>query len=80
MPIQKPRTLSGFMELLPQKQVLFDAMVEKLRRPIPFTAFPPWTPLSSRPARSCSPKAAARRKNKYTALPRGTVICPFVLT
>ena len=32
MPIQKPRTLSGFMELLPQKQVLFDAMVEKLRR------------------------------------------------
>ena len=41
MPIQKPRTLSGFMELLPQKQVLFDAMVEKLRRPIPFTAFPP---------------------------------------
>ena len=32
MPIQKPRTLSGFMELLPQKQALFDAMVEKLRR------------------------------------------------
>ncbi len=32
MPIQKPRTLSGFMELLPRKQALFDAMVEKLRR------------------------------------------------
>ena len=31
MSIQKPRTLSGFMELLPQKQALFDAMVEKLR-------------------------------------------------
>ncbi len=31
MPIQKPRTLSGFMELLPEKQALFDAMVEKLR-------------------------------------------------
>ena len=31
MPIQKPRTLSGFMELPPQKQALFDAMVEKLR-------------------------------------------------
>ncbi len=32
MSIQKPRTLSGFMELLPQKQALFDAMVEKLRQ------------------------------------------------
>ena len=32
MPIQKPRTLSGFMELLPRKQALFDVMVEKLRR------------------------------------------------
>ncbi len=32
MPIQKPRTLSGFMELLPQKQALFDVMVEKLRQ------------------------------------------------
>ena len=31
MPIQKPRTLSGFLELSPRKQVLFDAMVETLR-------------------------------------------------
>ncbi len=31
MSIQKPRTLSGFMELLPEKQALFDAMVAKLR-------------------------------------------------
>ena len=31
MPIQKPRPLSGFMELLPRKQALFDVMVEKLR-------------------------------------------------
>lgn len=29
---QKPRTLSGFMELLPQKQAHFDRMVELLRR------------------------------------------------
>jgi histidyl-tRNA synthetase len=28
----KPRTLSGFMELLPEKQVLFDRMVAELRR------------------------------------------------
>ncbi len=31
MSIQKPRTLSGFLELLPEKQALFDAMVERLR-------------------------------------------------
>ena len=29
---QKPRTLSGFMELLPEKQVQFDRMMELLRR------------------------------------------------
>ncbi len=29
---QKPRTLSGFMELLPEKQVQFDRMVDLLRR------------------------------------------------
>ena len=28
----KPRTLSGFMELLPERQVQFDRMVEELRR------------------------------------------------
>ena len=32
MSIQKPRTLSGFMELLPQKQAQFDAMVAILRQ------------------------------------------------
>lgn len=41
MPIQKPRTLSGFMELLPQKQVLFDAMVEKLRKTYSLYGFSP---------------------------------------
>ena len=41
MPIQKPRTLSGFMELLPQKQVLFDAMVETLRQTYALYGFSP---------------------------------------
>ena len=41
MPIQKPRTLSGFMELLPQKQVLFDAMVAKLRETYSLYGFSP---------------------------------------
>lgn len=44
MEIIKPRTLSGFMELLPEKQLKFDRMAEVLRKPTPPTALPPWTP------------------------------------
>ena len=29
--ITKPRTLSGFMELLPNKQIIFNQMVDKIR-------------------------------------------------
>lgn len=36
-----PRTLSGFMELLPERQVLFDAMVEKLRESFSLFGFTP---------------------------------------
>lgn len=38
---QKPRTLSGFMELLPEKQVLFDRMVAELRRTYALYGFTP---------------------------------------
>ncbi len=38
---QKPRTLSGFMELLPEKQVQFDRMVELLRRSYSLYGFTP---------------------------------------
>ena len=37
----KPRTLSGFMELLPQKQVVFDRMVEHLRKTYSLYGFSP---------------------------------------
>lgn len=37
----KPRTLSGFMELLPKEQVLFDRMVEELRRTYALYGFTP---------------------------------------
>ena len=39
----KPRTLSGFMELLPEKQVLFDKMTDKLREVYALYGFTPWT-------------------------------------
>ena len=37
----KPRTLSGFMELLPKEQVLFDRMVEELRNTYSLYGFTP---------------------------------------
>ena len=43
----KPRTLSGFMELLPRRQVQFDAMVQKLREVYALYGFTPLdTPVS----------------------------------
>ena len=41
---QKPRTLSGFMELLPEKQVQFDRMMELLRRSYSLYGFTPLDP------------------------------------
>ena len=38
---QKPRTLSGFMELLPEKQAQFDRMLELLRRSYSLYGFTP---------------------------------------
>ena len=40
----KPRTLSGFMELLPARQVQFDRMVEILRKSYSLYGFTPWIP------------------------------------
>ena len=37
----KPRTLSGFMELLPERQIQFDMMVEKLRGSFSLYGFTP---------------------------------------
>ena len=41
MPNVKPRTLSGFMELLPARQVQFDRMVDILRRSYSLYGFTP---------------------------------------
>ena len=41
----QPRTLSGFMELLPARQVQFDRMVSIIRESFSLYAFTPWTPL-----------------------------------
>ena len=59
----KPRTLSGFMELLPARQVQFDRMVEILRKSYSLYGF---TPLDTPRSRS-------------TASPRGTPTWPSAL-
>ena len=41
MEIIKPRTLSGFMELLPEKQLKFDRMAEVLRKTYASYGFAP---------------------------------------
>ena len=43
----KPRTLSGFMELLPARQVQFDRMVEILRKSYSLYGFTPLDTLLS---------------------------------
>ena len=40
----KPRTLSGFMELLPAPQVQMERIMQVCARPIRSTAFIRWTP------------------------------------
>ena len=49
MEIIKPRTLSGFMELLPEKQLKFDRMAEVLRKTYASYGF---APLDTSPVRA----------------------------
>ena len=61
-----PRTLSGFMELLPKPQQQMERMMDILRRTYALYGF---TPLDT-------PRAAARRKSRSTASTRATPTWP----
>ena len=63
----QPRTLSGFMELLPARQAQFDRMVEILRETYSLYGFTPLDTPLMRPARCCWPRAAARPRSRSTA-------------
>ena len=64
----QPRTLSGFMELLPARQAQFDRMVEILRRTYSLYGFTPLdTPLIEA-SEVYWPRGAARRRSRSTAL------------
>ena len=74
----QPRTLSGFMELLPARQVQFDRMVSILRETYSLYGFTPLdTPLIEA---SEVLLAAARRRSRSTAFSRETPTCPSALT
>ena len=75
-----PRTLSGFMELLPAPQQQMERMMEILRKTYSLYGFTPLDTPSSRPARCCWPRAAARRRSRSTASRRATPIWPCGLT
>lgn len=76
----KPRTLSGFMELLPAPQQKFERMLEILRKNFALYGFAPSTPPLSSRQKSCWPRAAVRRKSRFTALKKETAIWRCGLT
>ena len=66
----KPRTLSGFMELLPAPQVQMERIMQVLRETYALYGFYPLdTPL-------IESSEAERPKSRSTASPRATAICP----
>lgn len=76
----QPRTLSGFMELLPARQVQFERMLAILRESYSLYGFTPLdTPLIES-SEVLLAKGAARRRNRFTASPRGIPTCPCALT
>ena len=63
----KPRTLSGFMELLPARQVQFDRMVETLRKTYSLYGFTPSGHPRHRGQRG--PAGQGRRRDREADLP-----------
>ena len=66
-----PRTLSGFMELLPQPQQQMERMMDILRRTYSLYGF---TPLDTPVIEASEVLLAARRRSRSTAFRRVTPI------
>lgn len=62
-----PRTLSGFMELLPEEQLKMEKLLAALRRVYSLYGFTPLDTPAIESAEVLLAKAAARRKSRYTA-------------
>ena len=79
MEIIRPRTLSGFMELLPGKQAQLEKMMQILRDTYASYGFAALDTPAIEDARSCWPRAAARPRSRSTASKRAIRILPCAL-
>ena len=76
MASMKPRTLSGFMELLPGLQLQMERIMETLRTTYALYGFTPLDTPAIEAAEVLLAKGAARPKSRSTASPRATAIWP----
>ena len=75
----KPRTLSGFLELLPERQVQFERMVETLRRTYSLYGFTPLdTPLIEA-SEVLLAKGGGETEKQIYRFTKGTPTCPCAL-
>ena len=72
----KPRTLSGFMELLPAPQQKIERMLEILRKNFALYGFTPIDTPIIESAEILLAKGGVRRKSRFTASRRATAIWP----
>ena len=70
----EPRTLSGFMELLPNEQILFNQMKEKIQKTYEKFGFLPLDTPIIESAEVLLAKQVERQKNKYIDFKKETVI------
>ena len=75
-----PRTLSGFMELLPAPQQQLERMMDILRKTYALYGFTPLDTPVIEASEVLLAKAAARRRSRSTASRRATPIWPCVST
>ena len=76
----KPRTLSGFMELLPGRQVQFERMAEALRKTYALYGFTPLDTPAIEASEVLLAKGGGETEKQISALPRGTLTSPSALT
>ena len=76
MAMIKPRTLSGFMELLPGKQAQLERMMDILRKTYASYGFAALDTPAIEDARYCLPRAAVIRKSRFIAFKRATMTWP----
>ena len=76
----KPRTLSGFMELLPAQQQQMERVMDILRTTYSRYGFTPLDTPIIEASEILLARAAAKRKSRSTASPRATATSPCALT